>query len=1025
MAQLAKLIREKYPNDYSDMSDEELERAVLAKYPEYQDLVEPKGDMTPAPTETMSRIPMETASIVPEKKKTKKIGLLQGLAAAVDTKSMTPINMYLEQNLPRFIPQLSGEEPGLLNPNLEMNPALMKSFLPESRGITVPNEIMGAPVPEIAQNILGRAADAVYEYGVRPLISPLGLYSSLPGLNPAEHPSLDKTFPLPKPRPTPKALPAGPRFIAGSEGVADVNTQYRIPESRLRNIPEPGVTLTPEESGQMIDVGPDIAAEYGTGMGRPIPVKPIRFNKQGKTLEEIQAIDAQVEDFASKGYKVRVTDEGRKIEVSPPDTEAPLKGERGKFTGERGRTDPYLGEGTARPGEPQLPSAPPKPSRFSTLPDNFEEPKKPTITVERFDPLWEVESQRIKELLDRGSQLSKKESQELADLINKYGLNGDELNTIKNSFASPDAQIVATTPPPPLTSPLGEPVSNIMSAVRSGSKKKGKASVYVGDAPRQAALARLVNALFEARPIRGEQERLYAAERARRFAMVRDVKTTGMQGAKERLSKMKGELPKVEYEGLSLSEKDVNTLFDMIWNTPGLTEGQKLRGSTGLAKLLGVDVYGGVVPQNNELNILFEVVSQFGPDATKAFGKAVKSAMPFTRKFESNLLQVANFRKALMASYDFSAPLRQGLPLMLDFHSPINPIRKAYKDAWAPMFRAARSEENYNAIRASIRAHPDYNLADKAGLELTDILTGREEQFASSWAEKIPGVKHSQWAYNTFLNKLRIGTFGDLLDLAENMYGPNIRKDLRFATELANYINTSSGRGNLGTWAGSSEKLGFAFFSPKLMASRMQMLGSPNYYKLNPLKVTPADFTPEMNFIRRQKLKALLSVGAFGSTMATLAKLGGADVIVDPKSSDFMKIKVGDTRVDLFGGFQQYIVLYSRLISGARTSSITGRELVYGSRYGYPTKFDAITDFLINKASPEFSLFLRGLKQKGPQGEPIDWTKEQVDRSMPILLNDLWYIIQEDPSLIPILSTIPAAFGAGVQTYGRERVRPF
>lgn len=38
---LAQRIRNKYPGEYDDMSDEELEKKVLAKFPEYADLVEP------------------------------------------------------------------------------------------------------------------------------------------------------------------------------------------------------------------------------------------------------------------------------------------------------------------------------------------------------------------------------------------------------------------------------------------------------------------------------------------------------------------------------------------------------------------------------------------------------------------------------------------------------------------------------------------------------------------------------------------------------------------------------------------------------------------------------------------------------------------------------------------------------------------------------------------------------------------------------------------------------------------------
>jgi len=42
MAQLAGLIRSKYPGEYDDLDDDELEQKVVSKYPEYKDLVTPK-----------------------------------------------------------------------------------------------------------------------------------------------------------------------------------------------------------------------------------------------------------------------------------------------------------------------------------------------------------------------------------------------------------------------------------------------------------------------------------------------------------------------------------------------------------------------------------------------------------------------------------------------------------------------------------------------------------------------------------------------------------------------------------------------------------------------------------------------------------------------------------------------------------------------------------------------------------------------------------------------------------------------
>ena len=1001
MAQLAKLIREKYPDAYKDMSDEDLEKAVVAKYPQYADLVtepEVKGDMSLVPQPTFGE---PTASIVPEKPKPlakPKDSFIKRLGTSVVSAAThgpiaglkTLIDPYIEENLPTIIPQLSGEEEGVLNPNLSMNPLLMRSFLPETEEspINIPENIMGVNVPDIVQekgpDILGSLRHELYEGLVRPTVSPLGLYSSLPALNPAEHPSLSSTVGIESRGASPiKLVPGQPRikallpertepsFISGEEGVA-INRPYPVEKGPLPDVMSG--TVLPQEFGQVVDLPPEIAAQYGLAEGSTVAAKPIRFSTKGLDKKQLTDMGAEIANWIKQGYRLRKTGKGNEFELVPP-TIGPRIREQGRFTGQN-EPAPYLGEGTARPGEPQLPSAPP---RIKSMPE------KP-ITGE--------------ELL--GSPAREAEA------------------TILGKFDTPEANVVANTPPPPLVSPItGEPVNNIVSAARSGSKKTRNPKVMNNEGDRQSALAKLIDSLFESRPLRAQQEKIYSAARAKKFAAAAQVKATGEKGFYTRLSQMKGELPKVEFESIrpKLNENDVNTLFDLIQQTPGLTDGQKLRAGTGLAKLLGE--FGGVVPQNNEINLLFEVFSQFGDDATKAFGSALRARMPRGRKFESDIAKVTSFRKAIMASYDLSAPLRQGLPLI---------HRTEWWNSWGDMVRAFGSEDAYQTFRQVWREHPDYKLADKAGLELTDTLTDREEMFNSQMAEKIPligrGVRASNRAYTTFLNKLRIDTFKSLLDKAEDTLDPNIRMNEVFARELANFLNTSTGRGNLGKWAGAAERLNMMFFSPKLMASRFQMLDPTlSYYKLNPFRITPEDFTPEMNFIRKEKLKALLSVGSVITTMGILGKLAGADIVLDPRSADFMKVKIGDTRFDFGGGFLQYAVLYSRLATGKQTSSISGQTIEYGSRYGFPTRLDAIENFFTNKAAPEFGLLLRGLIGKGPQGEPINWPEEHINRSIPILMQDLWEIMQEDPSLVPFI--IPSIFGAGVQHYERERPKGF
>lgn len=932
----------------------------------YKSEPELKGEQSIAPLPTFEA----TGSVVPPKEKKKPLGFrshLTNIAANIvapgplQTRINNVIKPFVEPELPWMVPQLAEEEEGILNPNISMNP-LGLGRNPISRTVT---ETLSKPFEH----------PTLKQYQIKPLrdfgeqlltesLSPLGIASMFMGASPAEHPPLRPSLRIP-----PRALlpeQAGPsstgqinpRFIAGMEGVAE-NRPYSFDPTNVPDLRSGSGTILDSEILPKIQVPPELAAQGMTGAGHPITAKPIRINLQGKTREELDIIGKEILTWTEQGYTIKNAGNNQ-LDIVPPTQPIPVRN-HGRFTGQTTK-EPFLGEGTARPGEPQLPSAPIKPSRFIT----------------------------------------------------------------------PEAQAVADTPPPPLVSPItGEPASNIVSAVRSGNPKTSRTkNVKQGEVPRQNTIAKLIDALFEARPIRAQQEKIYSAERGKRFERFENVKKKGEEGAFARLRKLRGELPKLQFESIrpKLDQPDIDTLFDII-NQSAISSGEKARGITGLAKLLGE--YGGHVPQNNEINILMRVFGNaFGDDAGQAFLKGVRSNMSRAQRTSGLVTNISDFRKSLMASMDVSFPFRQGLPYI---------YKGEWWRAWGDMFRAwgrwdskgnNSGKQFFKDFQDSIRSDPDYALADRVGLEILE----REEIHASQIAERIPGVGASSRAYNTFAWKLRFDVFKDQVRKMENIF-PDIRKNEDALRALANYINTSTGRGSLGKFAGATDNLNKVFFSPSLMFSRGRMLGMDilggDYYKINPLKISPSDFTPEMNYIRWEKLKAILSIGSMGLSLAALGKAGGANVSLDSRSSDFLKVRVGNTRVDMLGGFQQYVVLMSRLqpftSPPGRTSSITGKELEYAGRYGYPNVEQAIMDFLYNKAAPEFGQLWLAARQKGPQGEAINWNQEQWNRSMPILVQDLWEIIQEDPNLIPF--SLPAAVGMGVQTYGaqepREKYRPF
>ncbi len=86
---------------------------------------------------------------------------------------------------------------------------------------------------------------------------------------------------------------------------------------------------------------------------------------------------------------------------------------------------------------------------------------------------------------------------------------------------------------------------------------------------------------------------------------------------------------------------------------------------------------------------------------------------------------------------------------------------------------------------------------------------------------------------------------------------------------------------------------------------------------------------------------------------------------LDPASADFGKIKVGDTRIDIAGGFQQYLRLAGELATHSYESSTTGKRTdLLHPKFGQPSEWDVGFSFITNKANPLIS-FVHGLSAEG------------------------------------------------------------
>jgi hypothetical protein len=390
----------------------------------------------------------------------------------------------------------------------------------------------------------------------------------------------------------------------------------------------------------------------------------------------------------------------------------------------------------------------------------------------------------------------------------------------------------------------------------------------------------------------------------------------------------------------------------------------------------------------------------------------------------------------MMATGNLHALLRQGLFLA---------DRPEYWKSLSPMLKAIGSDEGYQAAKNDIgqlstqlpqtkmvngEEIAGKSIAQEAGLDLTDFYeknpAGKEEALPPSIADKIPGLKGMNRGYHTFLNNLRATTF-------ETLY-TNAMKEGRDvdAKSIAKVVNTLSGRGPLK----SNDLVNTFLFSPKLFSSRLQILQAPlkiagsyiprdQVSKILPTKLAESfnNYTNMDPAARQQMTRSLVGVTTGIASLLGLAKASGYDVTFDPRSTDFGKIRKGNTSADLTGGLGPYIRLVARIGSGESIGPQPAmkKSELYNAKYGQSSGLDAVSNFIESHGSPYAQLsmdLLRG--NKDAVGNPVKFKtlnpfeNRAMELFIPMFAEDVYNVLDKDPDAKEMLA--PGFAGATVQT---------
>ena len=434
---------------------------------------------------------------------------------------------------------------------------------------------------------------------------------------------------------------------------------------------------------------------------------------------------------------------------------------------------------------------------------------------------------------------------------------------------------------------------------------------------------------------------------------------------------------------------------------------------------------------------------------------------------------------AATTTMDLSAPFRQGLSQIHtpQFWKAISPMLKAgYSEQIFNMIDAdLRAKPVMQARRNRVTGKVRPSIAQEAGLKMFETassgapMSQRAQATASRWLEMGIGktttnaagvstwqptagsklwagtigrpIRASNRAYVTFLNHLKVNRFEHLMNQSAAMaveasrtgsarpgifrqsYTQQEALELNgyrnkvLAKELADFVNTATGQGPLKTHIlptkhaevsleSASGALQHIFFSPGLIASRIRMLNPNTYVMASPQ-------------VRRQYMMAALATGTAWMSALTLMKMGGGDEVEvnidNMTSADWGKAKIGDTRLDPGGGFQQFLVSYARMIQGGTTSSASGEWREFGEGFMAQTQKSNIERFLSNKLNP-VTKFAYDLASQS-EYNPFHVYDRIAQLFVPLVIQDLVGLYYEDPKMLPWMG--PIMLGMGTQTYGR------
>ncbi len=425
---------------------------------------------------------------------------------------------------------------------------------------------------------------------------------------------------------------------------------------------------------------------------------------------------------------------------------------------------------------------------------------------------------------------------------------------------------------------------------------------------------------------------------------------------------------------------------------------------------------------------LFKVKKQFEQERYKDLQAKRHPAI----KTLSGVRDVLNASRSLITSFDLSGVLNQGGLLVLG--NPVMASRSIPK-----MLKAAFSEKYQHEINNEINSRPNAELYAQSKLALVDpnspVLAKKEEAYMTSLFERLEPserksvlssagdaaktafnlatapVRASERAYVTFLNLLRADAFDAMTKGLRDVDG---KLDVDDAKAVANFVNVATGRGNIASGT-AGVNLNAAFFSPRLLVSRFEyLLGLPVFRKSS-------------GAAKAMIAKEYAKFFTAAAVVYSLSQLAGAQIELDPRSSDFMKIRIGNTRLDPLGGLAQATVFLTRFFGGSKKSvngkisSLQRPSAAEKLPFGSDDAWDVTGNFIRSKLNPALGTLINLRAGQDPTGSYFGPKEAAKSLFIPLSFGDIQQAIQEQGVAKGTALALLNLFGLRMQNYSTNQ----